>query len=103
MLVMRKGATKDRGLTHIKIKPDIYQWHKDLATLELLGMDVADFSRRNHHNYTVSLDVGELTSVLKALADAALADPDQFEKDFGGSLESLMILQAVAAGLKVRR
>ena len=103
MLVMRTGAAKFRGLNHIKIKADKYEWREEVRFLTISGSDVADFSSRTHHNYIVSFDVEELKEMLGALAGAALAGPAKFEDEFGGSLKAIVTLQTVAAGVMSRK
>ena len=100
MVIRRTGAASDRGQTQIEFTPIQFRWFETDGSLVMNGRNVADFSGRRHHHYILSLSVNEFKEMLKVIADAAVADPDTFEEEFGDSLRALVQLQAVAAGVR---
>ena len=60
--------------------------------------NVKDFTGAAQHDYTVYLSFEELANSIQVVAEAAVKDPETFEKYFEPVLKSLIRLQAVAAG-----
>ena len=59
-----------------------------------------DFGQPSYHDYKVTMTSDQLNTMLAVLAEAALADPVSFEREFAASLKALVQLQVVVAGLK---
>lgn len=100
MRISRHGYAAYHGQSNVEFPSPAISWLKADSCIAIKQSDVKDFSTDAHHSYTASLTVNELNGILKALAEAALADPTSFEKGFHTSLKALVQLQAVVAGVK---
>jgi hypothetical protein len=100
MKISRRGATKDHGLASVEFTNPAITWVKTDSTIGIRQSNVKDFSTPAHHSYTVRITSQEITQVLEALATAALADPQAFEREFALSLRPLVQLTAVVSGLR---
>lgn len=98
MKISRRGAAADFGESSIEFKTPGFAWNPTGSCLTIKQSRVKDFSTDSRHNYTVSLSLAEVQSLLLALSDAATSDPTTFEKGLDSSLKPLIRLQAVVAG-----
>ncbi|SRR6266705_2545282 len=100
MKISRRGTSSDFGESSIEFKSPRFAWNKSDSCIMIDQSGVKDFSTTSRHNYTVRLTLPEVQGFVQALADAAMAQPDIFEKKMEQSLKALIRIQAVVAGVK---
>ena len=98
MKISRRGASADFGESGIKFKTPGFSWNPTASCLTIKQSRVKDFSTDSRHNYTISLSLADMQSLLLTLSEAAVSDPVTFENGLGSSLKPLVRLQAVVAG-----
>lgn len=100
MKISRRGTSSDFGESNIEFKSPKFAWSKPDSCITIAQSGVRDFSTTSRHNYTVQLTLPEVQGFVQALADAAMAEPELFEKQLERSLKALVRIQAVVAGVK---
>ncbi len=98
MKIYRRGSQKDHGSKSISLDEPKIELSANQSFVSFAQWNVKDFSGASQHDYTVTLRFRELASAIQVVADAAVKDPESFEKYFEPVLKSLIRLQAVAAG-----
>ena len=101
MKISRRGTSANHGESSIELGDPMFAWSSSDSCLDILQAGIRDFSTRSRHSYTISLTVTEINAILKTLSDAAVKDPDKFEKNLGISLKAILRIQAVLSGVKI--
>lgn len=100
MKISRRGATADHGESSIELREPAFAWSKTDSCITAKQSSVKDFSTKSRHRYIVRLSITEINEVLRTLSDAAVDDPECFEKLLEPSLKAILRIQAVASGIK---
>lgn len=101
MKITRRGSTADHGESSIEFRGPTFTWRKSDSCLTIKQSYVKDFSTKSRHSYSVDVTASELNTLILALSDAAINDPDSFEKALEPSLKALVRIQAVIAGIRI--
>jgi hypothetical protein len=99
MRISRRGSLADHGTYEIDLNSPVINWKMSDRCLTVKQAHIRDFNTKSHHEYTIKINMSEITKIIASLAQAAQKDPNMFEKDLKISLKDLCQLQAIAAGL----
>lgn len=69
MKISRRGASADFGESKIELNSPIFSWDSENSRITIKQFGVKDFSTNSRHNYTVSLSLMEIQSLLQAISD----------------------------------
>jgi hypothetical protein len=99
MKITRRGSSADHGESSIELNAPTITWSSASTCIWIKQNRVRDFSTDSRHNYTLRLSLYDIGSLIQAISDAAIANPELFEKELEKSIKPVVRLQSVLAGL----
>lgn len=94
--ISRTGSARRCGTTSIQITPGYF--HCNQSGINFGDLYVDDFNGQSRHDYTIAIPHEVFLAFIKSVSEAALKNPNAFEKILEPSLKNLSQLQAVASG-----
>lgn len=98
MKIYRRGYKAFCGISQINMEKLNFSWEKQVGCFQVKSRGIKDFSTKSQHDYTLSFSLEEFSSMLNAIAFAAMQSPQDFEVALLPCLKPLLQLQMVAAG-----
>lgn len=100
MKISRRGSNADHGPSSIELNPSAFSWDKLNAALTIRSRYVSDFSTNSKHDYTVTIGIDEINQIVHALSEAAISEPNYFEKTMESSIKDMLRILIVLSGVK---
>jgi signal transduction histidine kinase len=89
MQISRSGSSRFLGTTSIAFQTPQFAWDPTGKVLTFKESRVSDFTSNSYHDYTVSLSLDDVQSLLLALSDAAASNPKTLKSGVRSSMKEL--------------
>ena len=100
MKIERHGFQRIQGFPRIEFNSPKFAWDGNNSSITIKDRNIKDFSTDSRHDYTVYLSLEEIQDLFQAVSQAAVNDPNTFQKALEKSEKQLIRLIAVIAGAK---
>jgi len=99
MKISRRGATADHGVSAVEFTKPKFRWNSKIKCISIRESGVGDFSTSSRHDYTVTVSLSELKSMLMVVGeDPVNESPKEISDALSPCMHALLRIVSVCIG-----
>lgn len=99
MKITRRGSSADHGSSSVELKEPKISWDSENTCIKCCQNSIGDFSTYAKHDYTVSISLSEIKSILSVIGEKPVNDlPEIISSAFTPILRPLLRILSICVG-----